>query len=546
MTDRHDLQLVLTSGAPIVVIQTSDEARFLEMLTDIAVSSPKAGYRPLFRWSITDGLQRLDLDLEPQRHNSNPQEVLGHIRAVSKPGIYALLDFHPFLTEPVNTRLLKDIAIGAQSSSVSILLVSHRIDLPPELEGFSAQFELKLPDLNARAAIVDGLVEEYRNAYPGRRVTIDPKAVHMLVQNLGGLSRADTEQLARNAIYHDGAISADDIPDVMQAKYRLLNRGGLLSFEHDTAEFDDIAGFRNVKVWLKQRAFAFSDDRPEGLDAPKGILLLGVQGCGKSLAAKAAASALGAPLLRLDLGALYNKYHGETERNLRESLATAEVMSPCVLWLDEIEKGIASGDSDSGTSKRVLGSLLTWMAERKSHVLLVATANDIAALPPELVRKGRFDEIFFVDLPGPSHRAEILQIHLRKRKLPPETFDIATLVDASAGFSGAEIEQGIVFGAVRRACDEADAGVGPRSRGAPQDPSTRGADARAHRVGPGLGGRAHRAGRLSARVCETYSLIFCNESRIRAAPARQRRHRRIAGAVGGSHRRGRRGDSRAL
>jgi hypothetical protein len=363
---------------------------------------------------------------------------------VNKPGIYALLDFHPFLAEPVNTRLLKDIAIGAQSSSVSILLVSHKIDLPPELEGFSAQFELKLPDSNARAAIVDAIVEEYRDAHPGRRVTIDPKAMHMLVQNLGGLSRADTEQLARNAIYHDGAISADDIPDVMQAKYRLLNRGGLLSFEHDTAEFDEIAGFRNVKVWLKQRAFAFSDDRPEGLDAPKGILLLGVQGCGKSLAAKAAASALGAPLLRLDFGALYNKYHGETERNLRESLATAEVMSPCVLWLDEIEKGIASGDSDSGTSKRVLGSLLTWMAERKSHVLLVATANDIAALPPELVRKGRFDEIFFVDLPGPSHRAEILQIHLRKRKLPPESFDIAKLAAASAGFSGAEIEQGIV------------------------------------------------------------------------------------------------------
>lgn len=444
MTDRHDLQLILNSGVPIVVIQTTDEARFLEMLTQIAVASPSATYRPLFRWSITDGLQRLDLDLEPQRHNSEPHDVLGHIRAVKKPGLYALLDFHPFLSDPVNTRLLKDIAIAGRKSGVVVLLVSHEVALPRELEGFSAQFKLKLPDTEARASIVDRLIEEYRQANPRKSVKVDPKALQMLVQNLGGLSRADTARLARNAIHHDGAISVNDLPGVMQAKYELLNKGGILSFEYDTAEFTEIAGFRNVKVWLKQRAFAFSDERPEGLDAPKGLLLLGVQGCGKSLAAKAAASAFAAPLLRLDFGALYNKYHGETERNLRESLATAEVMSPCVLWLDEIEKGVARGEGDSGTSHRVLGSLLTWMAERTSNVLLVATANDIQALPPELIRKGRFDEIFFVDLPGPVQRSEILAIHLRKRNLPLEDFDAPELVAASENFSGAEIEQGIV------------------------------------------------------------------------------------------------------
>jgi SpoVK/Ycf46/Vps4 family AAA+-type ATPase len=178
--------------------------------------------------------------------------------------------------------------------------------------------------------------------------------------------------------------------------------------------------------------------------SPKGILLLGVQGCGKTLAAKATAGAFGLPLLRMDFGSLYNKYHGETERNLRESLQTAEVLSPCVLWLDEIEKGLATGDDDSGTARRVLGSLLTWMAERRTQVFLVATANEVSELPPELIRKGRFDEIFFVDLPPPPSRAEILTIHLRKRGLAPERMNLAELVTLTNGFSGAEIEQGIV------------------------------------------------------------------------------------------------------
>jgi SpoVK/Ycf46/Vps4 family AAA+-type ATPase len=444
MTDRGDLQLILSSGVPIVVIETSDEGRFLELLTGIAVANPANAYRPLFRWSVTDGLQRLDLDLEPQRHNAEPDDVLRHIRTVDRPSIYALLDFHPFLDDPVNTRLLKDIAIRGRDRGLVILLISHEIRLPPELDGFSARFRMRLPDLDARRRIAARVIDEYRREHPDREVKIDPKALELLVRNLSGLSHADTERLARNALQQDGAITGNDIPDVMEAKYRLLNRGGVLSFEYDTAKFGEIAGFRNVKVWLHQRRHAFTDRRPAGLDPPKGILLLGVQGCGKSLAAKAAAGVLGVPLLRLDFGALYDKYHGETERNLRESLRTAEIMSPCVLWIDEIEKGIASDDGDSGTSRRVLGALLTWMAERESNVLLVATANDVRALPPELVRKGRFDEIFFVDLPAAPQRAEILSIHLRKRGLAPELFDLPRLVDASADFSGAEIEQGIV------------------------------------------------------------------------------------------------------
>jgi SpoVK/Ycf46/Vps4 family AAA+-type ATPase len=217
----------------------------------------------------------------------------------------------------------------------------------------------------------------------------------------------------------------------------------VLSYEYDTARFADIGGFRKLKVWLQQRRAAFTGTNSQ-LDPPKGILLIGVQGCGKSLAAKAAAGIFGVPLLRLDFASLYNKYHGETERNLRESLATAEVMAPCVLWIDELEKGIATGAEDGGTSKRVLGSFLTWMAERSQNLLVVATANDISALPPELVRKGRFDEIFFVDLPTPMNRSDILRIHLSKRNLDPSQFGLPQLVAATEGFSGAELEQGVV------------------------------------------------------------------------------------------------------
>ena len=368
--------------------------------------------------------------------------MLRHIRAVDKPGIYALLDFHPFLSDPVNVRLLKDIALAAATAKVTVLLIGHRIELPPEIKSASAQFNMRLPSHGERLAIVNACVEEHREQHGG--VKVDPNALDLLVKNLGGLTHADTERLARNAIRDDGAITASDVPAVMEAKYALLNRGGVLSYEYETARAADLAGFRNVKLWLQQRRAVFGGERPRGLDAPKGILLIGVQGCGKSLAAKTAANVFGVPLLRVDFGALYNKYHGETERNLRESLRTAEVMSPCVLWLDEIEKGLATGNDESGTARRVLGGLLTWMAERKAQVFLVATANDVDELPPELVRKGRFDEIFFVDLPSPDARAEILTIHLAKRGLRPRDGDLKHLAGATDGFSGAEIEQGIV------------------------------------------------------------------------------------------------------
>jgi SpoVK/Ycf46/Vps4 family AAA+-type ATPase len=292
-----------------------------------------------------------------------------------------------------------------------------------------------------------GLIREeakrWQDAGTGRSFRTSRDAVDQLASNLLGVTESDARRLIRNAIRHDGAITHEDVAAVKRAKYELLSPEGIVSFEYDTRSFADVAGLGNLKAWIDRRRDAFLD--PERTrDHPRGILLLGVQGGGKSLAAKAVAGRFGVPLLRLDFGALYDKYIGETEKNLRKALVTADVMSPCVLWIDEIEKGIATGSEDEGVGRRILGTLLTWMSERTTRVFLAATANDIARLPPELIRKGRIDELFFVDLPGLAVRREIYAIHLRRRGIAPERIDLDRLAEASDGFTGAGIEQTVV------------------------------------------------------------------------------------------------------
>jgi hypothetical protein len=447
MDGSHDLEVILRSQTPIIVIETADESRMLQLLQGIAMRTASDNYLPLFRWTVTDGLQRLDISLEPQTVNADPTDALKHIRAVTKPGIYVLLDFHPFLSDPVHVRLLKDICIQYRNIPRQVVLLSHKVEIPNELESFTARFDMALPSEAERESIVRRIAKEWAGDHPGSRVQSDPKAYELLIRNLAGLTYRDTERLARNAIYLDGAISKSDLPLVMQAKYELLNSGGALQFEYDTARFRDVGGLSRLQAWLTKRRAAFRGDAQAAhLDKPKGLLLIGVQGCGKSLAAKATASIMGVPLLRLDFGTIYDKYHGETERKLRESLKTADVMSPCVLWIDEIEKGLAGQGGETGTTQRVLGTFLTWMSERESSVFVVATANNIRSLPPELVRKGRFDEIFFVDLPNLKNRASILAIHLTRREQKLANFDVEGLAEAMDGFSGAEIEQAVVAG----------------------------------------------------------------------------------------------------
>jgi SpoVK/Ycf46/Vps4 family AAA+-type ATPase len=440
---RRELATLINSRIPLLVIETRDEQRVLKLLAELATELARPAHTPVFQWSTTDGLRRLDVDLGgSQLHNADPTEVLRAIRATEKAGVYVLLDFHPFLNDPVHVRLIKDICQGHARVARTLVLVSHQLALPAELEHLAARFELAFPTRDEREAIVRRVAQDWKGAR-GATKRIDERALAMLVENLSGLSVADTERLARQAVLDDGALALSDLPALMAAKYTLLNRNGVLGYEHDTARYADVGGLEHLKEWLAQRRSAFDGSTPN-LDKPRGVLLLGVQGCGKSLAARAAAGVFGVPLLRLDFGALYNKYHGESERNLRESLKTADVMAPCVLWIDEIEKGLATGDGDSGTSRRVLGSFLTWLAEKRGAVFVVATANDISALPPELVRKGRFDEIFFVDLPRDSVREEIFRIHLARRNLRIGEHEVRALAHAAEGFSGGEIEQAVV------------------------------------------------------------------------------------------------------
>jgi SpoVK/Ycf46/Vps4 family AAA+-type ATPase len=440
-TSTHDLELLISSRVPIIVVETTDEPRALELFKSIAMRLGK----PVMRWSVTSGLQRLDLDLEPQAHAREPSQALAQIKATGTAGIYLLLDFHPYLEDPANVRLIREIALGYAGTGHTLVLISHDCNLPEELHALSARFELAMPDRESLRRWIHEEARQWTASHPGQKVSTDSITLDQLIRQLGGLTQSDARRLIRAAIFDDGAITASDLPDVMQAKYRLLDQGGAVSFELDTARFADVGGLTGLKRWLNQRRAVFAGENT-ALEPPRGILLVGVQGGGKSLAAKAVAGLWRLPLLRLDFGTLYNKFYGETERNLRKSLTTAEAMAPCVLWIDEIEKAIASGDYDSGTSKRVLGTLLTWLAERRSAVFLVATANRIDDLPPELIRKGRLDEIFFIDLPDSDTRREIFAIHLRKRDCKPEAFNLGQLADHSEGFSGAEIEQAVVAG----------------------------------------------------------------------------------------------------
>ncbi len=455
LQDLHDLELIIKSHIPIVVVESHEERRIVELCKRLM---PRIG-TPVYQWTVTEGLHRLEKGFSPQRHTIKPTELLAQIKSTTKPGTYLLIDFHPYLSDPTHVRYLKEIAQRYDELGHTIVLVSHRLEIPPELTPLCARFSLKLPDAESLRRLVAEEATAWARRHPSAKVKTDRQTLDLLVRNLTGLSESDAKRVIRAAIYDDGAITDQDLGEVVRRKHALLSPEGILSFEYDTARFSEVAGLARLRQWLEKRKPAFDGGAAvRGLDAPRGILLVGVQGCGKSLAAKAVAGLWGVPLLRLDLGSLYNKFFGETERNVRETLRAAEAMSPCVLWVDEIEKGLSAGDYDSGTSKRVLGTMLTWMAENTQPVFMVATANDIEALPPELVRKGRLDEIFFVDLPTEEVRRRIFEIHLVKRNLDPARFDLERLSEAAPGYSGAEIEQAVVS-----ACYSAVA------RGAPAD-----------------------------------------------------------------------------
>ncbi len=437
-----EISVLIQSHIPIITIETNDEQHATDLVNQAAIELNK----PLYTWNSVDGLTRVDIEpFNVEIQDEKPLQFLDRLHTLKQSSIYLLCDAHPYLENPQTVRRIKQLAMDYRKHGHTLVLVGHKIEPAPEFRNFVSSFHIRLPDAEVLEQIIRDEANHYSQLKGGIKVKTNSQTMQRLIRNLQGLDVVSSRKIVRKLIYNDGAITMDEIASVSEAKFKMMDMEGVLHYQHETAAFADIGGLSTLKTWLNQREQAFLRGQTStGLESPKGILMVGVQGGGKSLAAKAVAGAWGIPLLRLDFGALYNKYHGETERNLRQALKLAEMMRPCVLWLDEIEKGISTQANDGGTSRRVLGTLLTWMAERTEGVFIAATANDISQLPPELIRKGRMDEIFFVDLPDSQSREEIFAIHLNKRKQQASQFNLEKLSKESKGYTGAEIEHAVI------------------------------------------------------------------------------------------------------
>lgn len=435
----HDLDILIESGRRLIVLETEREGCFIQGFTRLA----KRSHRAYYQWRITQGLERLAPGFEVQAFNREFDKLFGQILSTDIAGVYVLVDFHHHLTDPLAIRFIKDVLL--QTPQHTLILLSATVELPDELRSFATHYKLPLPTPSTLKSMVTDLAISYKSETSNSLKATDKDIVDRLVTQLCGLSETDAERLARHAIWNDGVIDQTDINEIAKHKFELLNENNVLNLELDYEQLDNIAGYSKLKQWLSVRRSVFLGEvKLPGGDIPKGMLLLGVQGCGKSMAAKAVAGSWELPLLHLDFGTLYNRFYGQTEENLRSALEVAEKMAPCILWLDEVEKGMSAVSSSDDVSKRLLGTFLTWLAEKQESVFVVATANDVSALPPELLRKGRFDEVFFVDLPNLEERRLILEIHLKRRDLTAKNLDLAALAEQTQDFSGAELEQLIV------------------------------------------------------------------------------------------------------
>jgi len=444
MSDREHFEQLILAHHPCVVVATVDEAYVLTLLREIAVQAQ----REMWQWSFTNGLGDALLSDSPTIADSeHPAGALYYlINNVTRSIICALLDLPGHLKDDRVLRLLRETIDHFGRIGGMLVLIHPSADLPPAIA--ATTFEVSFPD---KVELEGILRETSRKLASERQITVNlsRQGLNAIVRNLQGLSRSQARRVLTDAICEDCRLDEHDVNAVLAGKRKALSGAGMLQYVESPVDLNEVGGLEKLKQWVVQRRPALENEAAIefGLTPPRGVLMLGVQGAGKSLAAKAVATAGQLPLLRMDVGSLYDPYIGQSERRLRDALRQAELMSPVVLWIDEIEKAFASAASEStdgGLSRRMFGALLTWMQERTAPVFLIATANDIEALPPELLRKGRFDEIFFVDLPSLESRTQIVAIHLRKRKRDPAKFDMATIADAAAGYSGAEIEQAIV------------------------------------------------------------------------------------------------------
>lgn len=438
----RDLELLLHSRYGLVLLNASEEARTESLLKHLAARCDM----PYFKWSRLNGLVR-DGGAQGIYGTEKLDTALSHISATSEAALFHLHDVAGELKDPLLVERLKAASESLAAHDGAIIISGTDLPTHAGLRQVGAQVSLPGPTADEFRNLVSQILRDLAARQPVD-VTLSRRELETLVGHLSGLTLFEAEKILTKAIVEDGCLSAEDVGHIADAKRAVIEREGLLEYYPVELSMKEIADLRGFKGWLAKRTAVVADPRKAeefGLTFPRGVLLIGVPGCGKSLSAKAVAAEWQLPLLRLDPSSLYSKYIGESEGNFKRAMETAERMAPVVLWVDELEKAFASGGSDDGgVSQRILGTFLSWMQERSSPVFIVATANNIAALPPELLRKGRFDEIFFVDLPDTATRKDIFEIHLRTRGHDPTAFDLAALAAGTDGFSGSEIEQVVV------------------------------------------------------------------------------------------------------
>lgn len=449
-TALNEIETLIRARYSILYLLTFEEARLVALLADIANKQSKH----LYVWTATEGLRE-----HTEAHQKyaelgdyrKPIEILNHIQLVKTDAIFLLKDFHAFMEDPQVIRRLRDAAQELHGTYKNILIVSPRLNLPVDLEKDITLIDIPLPDTSELFDLLKSVCTAVA-AKSRAAMKLTPEDSLQLAKAAQGLTLSEAENAFSKAVANDGLLQANDISVVLNEKKQIIRKSGILEFYPSESSLQSVGGLENLKSWLTLRGSAFSSEASKfGLPAPKGVLLLGAPGCGKSLTAKAISTAWQMPLLKLDFGKIFSSFVGNSEENMRRALKVAEGIAPAILWIDEIEKGLAgsmghSSTSDGGVGARVFGTFLTWMQEKKSTVFVVATANKIEALPPELLRRGRFDEIFFIDLPKAKARAEIFTIHLKNKKRSADKFAIQQLVQITEGFSGSEIEHVITEG----------------------------------------------------------------------------------------------------
>ena len=446
----EEISLYIKSRYPIIYLVTAEENRAERLIGKAAEQTKK----DCFYWSATEGFYNTS------KFNKSPKplEALDVILNYTEPGLFILKDFHPYLEDPEVIRKLRDIVRSLKKSYKTLLIISPVLVLPPGLEKGITPVDIPLPSTEDLKQLLLNFLKPLKEANR-IKVNMDENLLEKVVNATRGLTEAEAENLFARMVVSDHSFGQSDLPEIVAEKKKLIRKSGLLEYYDFSEDVNTVGGLDKLKEWLRHRGMAFSHKAREfGLPEPKGMLLLGVQGCGKSLASKATASLWNLPLLKLDVGKIFDSYIGSSEKNIREAIKVAEALSPNILWVDEIDKAFAGvGQSgDSGTSARVFGTFLTWMQEKEYPVFVLATANNIENLPPELLRKGRFDEIFFIDLPTQQERKTIFDIHLKKRKRKPENFNIELLAEKTDGFNGAEIEQLVISGLYRAFAEDRD------------------------------------------------------------------------------------------